>query len=177
MSIASADALIALLRELSLLTPAAQRELSEAPARFADAAALIRHLVGRGWLTPYQANQLSRGDGRDLVLGHYVLLERLGEGGMGQVFKARHRNLDRLDAVKLIRPEHLADAGAVERFRREARAAARLSHPHIVRVYDAGAHGGRHFLAMEYVAGTDLAQLVRRGGPLPAGRACQVLYQ
>ncbi|MCI0462897.1 MAG: serine/threonine protein kinase [Gemmataceae bacterium] len=169
--------LVALLHELPLLGPAGREELAGAAARCADPGALIRHLVGRGLLTPYQGNELARGHGRDLLLGHYVLLERLGGGGMGQVFKARHRHLDRLDAVKLIRTGQLDRPEAVERFRREARAAARLCHPHVVRVHDFGEDGGRYFLAMEYVAGTDLDRIVRRDGPLAIGRACRVLYQ
>ena len=67
----------------------------------------------RSWLTPYQINQLFAARGDQLVLGQYVLLERLGEGGMGQVVKARHRRLERLVAIKLIRKERLTQPGAV----------------------------------------------------------------
>jgi serine/threonine protein kinase len=107
----------------------------------------------------------------------YQLLDQLGQGGMGQVYKARHLHMGRTVAVKLIRPDRLTHADAVRRFQREARAAARLAHPNIVTVYDSGHAGGTHFLVMEYVAGTDLARLVRESGPLPIARACAYVRQ
>src|SRR5581483_12095403 len=75
-----------------------------------DPRALARELMHRGWLTPYQANQLCLGRGRELLLGPYLVLERLGEGSIGQVIKARHQKMNRLVALKLIRRELVADA-------------------------------------------------------------------
>src|SRR5258708_27575874 len=147
------------LREHQLLQPAQQDELSGLLIRLADAGELAQELVQRGWLTPYQAQQLLQGHGKELVLGPYRILEPLGEGGMGQVFKARHLRMDRLVALKFIQQEHLASPKALQRFAREARAAAKLSHPNIVLAHDANQVGNVHFLAMEYVEGTDLAQL------------------
>src|SRR5271156_6292017 len=99
---------------------AQQRELAqEVQTRYSDPRVLARQLIERGWLTAYQANQLLQGRGADLVLGPYIILERLGEGGTGQVFKARHQRVQRVDAVKVIRPELLADAEIVSRFYRE----------------------------------------------------------
>ena len=89
---------------------------------------------------------------------------------MGQVFKARNRKLGRVVALKLIRKDRLDNPDAVRRFQREVRAAAPLDHPNIVRAYDADEVGGTHFLVMEYVEGTDLAQLVKKHGPLPVAR-------
>ena len=85
-------------------------------ARFPDPKALARELVLRGWLTSYQVNQLFRDKAGELVLGSYVLLEPIGEGGMGQVFKARHRTLDRRCALKVIHKERLANPEVVQRF-------------------------------------------------------------
>src|SRR5205814_6562341 len=105
------------------------------------------------------------------------VLDRLGEGGMGRVFKARHRRLDRIDALKVIRAELLTDPVAVARFLREAKAAARLAHPNLVTVYDADEAAGTHFLAMEFVAGSDLYRVVRGDGPPSPGSACEFVRQ
>jgi tRNA A-37 threonylcarbamoyl transferase component Bud32 len=101
----------------------------------------------------------------------------LGEGGMGQVFKARHRLLRRTVAVKVIRREQAANPVGVHRFRREAQASARLSHPNIVEVYDAAEINGVHFLVMEYVEGNDLADLLQKHGRLPVSLACAYVHQ
>ena len=96
------------------------------------------------------------------MLGEYVLLEKLGEGGMGKVYKARHRLMNRTVAIKVIRKELLAHSDAVDRFHREIRMAAQLDHPNLVRAHDAAQVGDAHFLVMEYADGTDLHQLVER---------------
>jgi WD40 repeat protein/tRNA A-37 threonylcarbamoyl transferase component Bud32 len=110
-------------------------------------------------------------------LRNYEILGELGRGGMGVVYKARQVQPDRLVALKVIRKERLAHADAVRRFRREALAAARLSHPNIVAVYDADQEGDVHFLAMEYVAGVTLQRLVEQSGPLPPARASDFIRQ
>jgi tRNA A-37 threonylcarbamoyl transferase component Bud32 len=96
----------------------------------------------------------------------YRLLHLLGAGGMGAVFKAEHLVMDRPVALKVIRHDLTGDPAAVERFRREVRSAARLAHPNIVTAHDADQAGDVHFLAMEYVAGISLDQLVQTHGPL-----------
>ena len=109
--------LVSLLQEHPLLEPAQLNEVRRAlAARFPDPVALARELIQRNWLTPYQVNQLFHGRGADLVLGNYVLLTRLGEGGMGQVFKARHRKLGKVVALKLLRKDRLAGPEAIRRF-------------------------------------------------------------
>jgi len=142
-----------------------------------DPRALARELLGRGWLTAFQVNQLLQGRGAELALGPYVLLERLGKGGMGQVFKARHRLMNRVVALKVIRPDFLAREGAAQRFRREIQAAAQLSHPNIVHAYDADCVGQTHFLVMEYVEGIDLAKLLKERGRQPVAQACEYARQ
>lgn len=94
---------------------------------------------------------------------HLEILELLGQGGMGAVYKARQPGLDRFVALKILPPETTADAGFAERFAREARALARLNHPNIVSVYDFGTAGTLHHLTMEYVEGVNLRQMVRSG--------------
>jgi serine/threonine protein kinase len=145
--------------------------------RSPDARALAKELIQRDWLTPYQVNQLFQGRGDSLVLGQYVLVERLGEGGMGYVFKARHHGLGRVVALKLIRKDRLTSPGAVRRFHHEIQAAARLCHPNVVQAYDADEINGQHFYIMEYVPGIDLAKLVRRSGALPVVQACEYVRQ
>ncbi len=177
-ALVTAAPLVQGLREYRLLEPAQLQELEALLPRFADARALAGELIRRSWLTPYQANQLLQGRGRELVLGSYVLLERLGEGGMGQVFKARNWKLGRVVALKVIRKDRLANPDAVRRFRREVQAAAALSHPNIVHAYDADEIDGTHLLVMECVEGaSDLARLLKKNGPLPVAQACKYIRQ
>ena len=107
----------------------------------------------------------------------YEVLELLGAGGMGSVYKARHRLMDRLVALKVIRPRLLDRPGVVERFHREMKAAGNLLHPNIVTAHDAEQAGGTHFLVMEFVEGVTLAQHVAERGPLPAAEACDYVRQ
>jgi tRNA A-37 threonylcarbamoyl transferase component Bud32 len=107
----------------------------------------------------------------------YRIMEFLGSGGMGKVFKAVHRLMQRPVAIKVINRDLVRRPEAVERFRREVKAAARLSHPNIVTAYDAEEAGGTHFLVMEFVEGTNLAREVAGRGPLPVGAACDFTRQ
>lgn len=175
-AIGPAADLLEALRHCQLLSPSQWNELG-AGGKWADAKALAGNLLQRGWLTPYQVNQLLQGRGQDLVLGSYLLLERLGEGGAGQVFKARHQKMDRIVALKIIRKELLDDEEAVARFFREIEIVSRLDHPNVVHAYDAGPAGPTFFLAMELVEGTDLGRLVKNGGQLPAAQACAYIRQ
>jgi WD40 repeat protein/serine/threonine protein kinase len=144
---------------------------------YSDPRNLARELVRRGWLSPYQVNHIFQDRAPDLVVGTYVLSERLGEGGMGQVFKARHSKLGRIVALKIIRKDRLQNAEALRRFHRETQAAAQLSHPNVVLAYDADRIGDSHFIAMEYVDGIDLSRLVKEQGPLPVEQACEYIRQ
>ena len=92
------------------------------------------------------------------ILGHYRVLEKLGEGGMGVVYKAQDFHLDRLVALKVLPPDKLTDPGRQQRFTQEAKAASALNHPHIITIYDIASDGGIDFIAMEYVAGKTLDQ-------------------
>src|SRR5688572_13283872 len=93
------------------------------------------------------------------LLGDYELLNQLGHGGMGVIYRARQQRLDRIVAVKVIRGGALARKELVTRFHTEAAAAARLQHTSIVAIYEVGEHDGQHFYSMEYVAGHSLAEL------------------
>ena len=120
-----------------------------------------------GKLTKYQAQAVYQGKIKGLVFGEYVVLDKLGEGGMGVVLKAQHRRMKRVVAVKMIARRSLKSPDAVKRFYREVEAAAKLEHPNIVTAYDASEHDGMHYLVMEYVEGKDLAAIVKEKGPLP----------
>jgi WD40 repeat protein len=156
---------------------AAIRARIASPDAPADAQTLARELVRAGRLTSYQAGAVLQGKTRGLFIGNYVVLDKLGAGGMGMVFKARHSRLKRDVALKLLPPSVARDPSAVLRFQREAKAAAKLSHPNVVAVLDADEFRGLHFLVMEYVEGRDLARLVRQRGPLPVPEAIDCLVQ
>jgi serine/threonine protein kinase len=116
-------------------------------------------------------------DGLPKTFGQYRLLERIGQGGMGTVYKAHHTHLKRTVAVKLLRAGRTRDPQAVARFQGEMEAVGRLDHPNLVRAHDAGEVDGQHFLTMEYLDGVDLARLVRLSGPLPVADACEAVRQ
>ncbi len=107
----------------------------------------------------------------------YRVLALVGSGGMGAVYKAEHRLMERLVALKVMAANLLGSPAMVERFHREVKAAARLSHPNIVTAHDAEQAGDLHLLVMEYVEGTDLARVVAERGPLPIGEACEYVRQ
>lgn len=177
--VASTADFVAALQEHQLLEAAQLQEVMESlQLQFEEPAALGRAIAERGWLTSYQSEQILKGKAADLVFGPYRILELLGEGGMGQVFKALHRRLFRIVALKVIRQDRLSkDPEVVKRFQREAQAAAQLSHPNVVLIYDADQIDQTHFLTMEYVEGVDLAQLVKQSGPLPVAQACEYMRQ
>ncbi len=107
----------------------------------------------------------------------YRITELLGRGGMGDVYKAEHRLMNRPVALKVINGQLVNSTAAIQRFQREVQAAARLTHRNIVTAYDAEQAGDTHFLVMEFVDGTDLAALVRLQGPLPVTQACAYIRQ
>src|SRR5262249_12813756 len=106
----------------------------------------------------------------------YDILGPLGVGGMGGVYKARHRRLGKLMALKLL-PQGPMSAAVLDRLRQEMQAVGRLNHAHIVQAHDAGEVDGVPYLAMEYVEGVDLAKLVERHGPLGVADACEIMRQ
>lgn len=111
----------------------------------------------------------------DSLLGPYRILSKLGAGGMGTVYKARHQHLDKIVAVKVLPARLTREPEAVARFKREMKAVGRITHPNIVQAFDAGEIDGTHFLAMEYVDGTDLNQLVKTNGPMTVPNACKAI--
>jgi eukaryotic-like serine/threonine-protein kinase len=138
---------------------------------------VARALVEAGLLTRFQAERLLAGRTAGFFLGQYRILDQVGRGGMGRVFKAEHLTLQRVVALKVLMPHALESDRARELFLREVRAAAQLVHPNIVTAYDANETDGRFFLVLEYVDGPNLEQLVRKQGPLAVGLACDYVRQ
>ncbi len=106
------------------------------------------------------------------IFGDYELLERIGQGGMGVVWKARQQKLNRIVALKLMLSGPLAGEAEIKRFQSEARSAATLQHPNVVAIHEVGEQDGRHFFSMDYIEGKSLSDVVRRT-PLPAERAAR----
>ena len=128
----------------------------------ADPAAIADMLGERGWLTPYQVRYLVKGRGKELRIGQYVIVNYVGEGGMGVVYKAVQPALGRVVALKVVKSERLSNPRALRRFQREVKATAQLNHPNIVSAYHADQADDKLFLVMEFVYGNSLAQRVQR---------------
>jgi eukaryotic-like serine/threonine-protein kinase len=138
---------------------------------------VARALVQKGLLTKFQAELLLVGRNTGFVLGQYRILDLLGQGGMGRVFKAEHIAMGRTVALKVLAPQHTKTEKARALFIREVQAAAKLMHPNIVTAHDANDIDGRHYLVMEYIDGPNLDQLVRERGTLTVGLACDIIRQ
>ncbi len=147
-------------------------EIQERSAEF-----LARQLVRTRKLTEYQAGALLQGKSRGLAIGNYLVLDKVGQGGMGMVFKAQHRLLKMIVALKVLPPSSAAQDAAVHRFRREMEAVARLDHRNIVAAFDGGEFNGLHYYVMELVDGTDLSSLVKANGPMSVAQALECLTQ
>jgi serine/threonine protein kinase len=178
----TADDYLALVRRSGVVAPAALDALSQCLAAEPDPPAAPRQLANRmvrdGLLTVLQASLLLRGKWRNFVLcGKYKLLEHLGSGGMGQVFLCEHARMCRRVAIKILPPERAIDPACLRRFYREAQAVGALNHPNIVHAHDVDHDGRLHFLVMEYVDGTSLQDVVKKGGALPLPRACHYVRQ
>lgn len=141
-----------------------------------DLSKLAGLFVRDGLLTFFQAEQFLLGKWKRFTIGKYKVLERLGSGGMGQVFLCEHKLMRRKVAVKVLPTAKAEDPSSLERFYREARAVAALDHPNIVRAYDIDQDDNLHFLVMEYVDGISFQDLIKKHGPLDVNRACHYMY-
>jgi serine/threonine protein kinase len=147
------------------------------PALPDDPSQLVAELIKANLLTPYQAKQLLAGKFRGFIIGPYRILRPLGQGGMGTVFLANHTTLNRKVALKILSPQHAKDRLNLERFQREARTAASLDHPNIVKLFDISQGAGVHFLVMEFVEGKNLQAFLADTGPLHFAQAVQYIAQ
>jgi serine/threonine-protein kinase len=112
-----------------------------------------------------------------LLGNRYRILELIGEGGMALVYKAECILLQRIVAIKILRPQYSSDKEFVERFRREAQSAASLSHSNVVNIFDVGREGDTHYIVMEYISGTNLKELIRKEAPFSLSRALRITLQ
>jgi serine/threonine protein kinase/CheY-like chemotaxis protein len=149
-----------------------------------DRGRLLARLVEEDLLTQYQANMIGAGKMRDLVLGDYRILDRIGAGDMAVVFRAEHLKSRHEVAIKAFAPVPGSDTMPVLRFFAERKTVAQLRHPNIVNVLDVGEQPAAdprqpsvYYYVMEHVAGQDLEALVKKNGPLPPDRACEVIFQ
>jgi CheY-like chemotaxis protein/tRNA A-37 threonylcarbamoyl transferase component Bud32 len=142
-----------------------------------DGAEAAREWVVAGKLTPFQADAVLGRRFDDLRMGNYEILDRLGAGGMGTVYKARHRRMKRIVALKVLSKEVAASEKFTQRFQREVETIARLTHPNIVMAFDADEGAAGPFLVMEFVNGRDLASEVTTGGPMPVEAAVDRILQ
>lgn len=145
--------------------------LTDDPREAAD------QMVQGGVITNFQAEQFLLGKWRGFTIGKFKLLERVGVGGMGQVFLCEHMFMKRRVAVKVLPPAKAEHPAALGRFYREARAAGLLEHANIVRTHDIDQDGNLHFIVMEYVDGANLLEIVRKFGPMEIGRAVHYVRQ
>lgn len=173
------DKFLELIAESNLLPPdllaRVRRRVDDSKGEV-DPRSVAKWLVEKQYLTLWQAKQLLAGRSR-FYLGRYKLLDRIGKGGMGVVFRAQHAVMDRTVALKVMARHLLNKPRAVERFNREVKTAAALHHPNIITAFDADRVGNTHFLVMEFVDGVDLNSWLRTRGPLPVAAACECIMQ
>lgn len=141
----------------------------------ADTAA--EQFVKLGLLTPFQVKRLLSGKSDGFILGPYIILEPLGEGRRGKVYRARHRTMNRIVAIKLLTPDRTRPADFRDAFESATKTAVQLLHPNIVTTYDANRCGEALYAVLEYVPGENLHSLVRTAAPLPVELACDCARQ
>ncbi len=176
------EQLLGLIRKSNLVDPQHLEQylnqIGVSPSSSLDIKEFTQLLIRAGMLTHFQSEQLLLGKWRGFAIGKYRVLERLGSGGMGNVYLCEHVQMCHKVAIKVLPTAKNNDPAALGRFYREARAAGVLDHPNLVRAFDIDQDGELHFLVMEYVDGVNLQQLVgRRREPLAIPRACYYIYQ
>ena len=177
----SSSEFLSAVEELGILPESVLRDIRSrssdgAEAEDVSASVLADQLVENGMLTLLQARRLLVGKASTLTYGRYVLLEHIGTGAMGRVFKARHRLMDRVVALKVILPMCVASKHSVARFFREMKIVGLLDHPNVVRAYDADQHDGSPYIVMEHLDGEDFEQALR-GGQFPVQEIIECMSQ
>jgi serine/threonine-protein kinase len=178
MTIDSVDSLYQALVRIRLLTPdQIEQVANELVPVYRDPRRLADNLVAIDWLTEYQRRILFEGDWNSLNIGQYQILDRLGEGGVSEVFKARDTWHNRIVALKVLRANLVSQQAGARQFRQELQAITRLSHPNVIKTYDVLQAGTVSSFSMEYVEGIDLHQFVATHGALSVEHACEFARQ
>ncbi|GIW80628.1 MAG: hypothetical protein KatS3mg105_2435 [Gemmatales bacterium] len=177
MAIDTIDGFIDVLKRSRLLTEEQEHAVVTLRRSFDEPQMLAWYLFDCGLLTTYQINQLFHGNGHKLVLGDYVLLEQLGHGSVGQVFKVLSRSEQEIFALKMLRDSLVSNPEAVRQFQWEMHVIAQLEHENIIRTVETGEDEGRYYFVMEFLEGAHLARLVQQAGPLPVSLACRYTWQ
>lgn len=141
-----------------------------------DPVAMAERLIDDQILTAYQARRFLNNKPHGLLVGRYIILDRIGTGSMGRVYKAHHQMMDRVVALKIIAPEIASNEKVVARFQREMKLVGRLDHPHVVRAFDADRFNRTLFIVMEYVAGYSLGERLKKG-PIPVSEMIEYAVQ
>ena len=166
------------IEESGLLSPDEVHSIQGSAEKTDDTATLYKTLIDAHGVTPWQIKRLEEGETNlKIEGGRYLLCEKIGQGGMGAVYKARHLRLNRDVALKMIDPQKVSHPNLIARFHREVKIASKLQHEHVVQALDVGEHEGTTFLVLEYVDGCDLAVIVKRDGPLEVGEAVAICVQ
>ena len=171
------DVFLRNLRMSKLLTSQQFRVVIDKLSDVEEPREIAKALVSWNFLTKFHAKMLLQGKSSGFFIGPYRIMELLGQGGMGRVYKAVHQTMNRVVALKVLSAQVVNSERAKELFLREAQATAQLAHPNIVMAFDANEVSGRHYLAMEYVDGPNLDQYVKKHGPLHPGLACEIVFQ
>ena len=153
-----------------------QRWQAEAKENSANLAQFTKWLIANKYVTEYQAGLLAKGHADDFFLGEYMILERLGRGGMAGVYKAAHP-LGQVVAIKVLPPSQTKNPLAFGRFQREAELSRKLKHANVVRSFQVGQMGGLHYLVMEYLEGETLEGVLERRKRLPPAEAVRLIHQ
>ena len=182
MSEPSANSFVNLLERSGVVDPdslkpaiAALKKKAKAAGKEVTTSRLVKYLIECELITQWQADKFLAGKYKGFFLGKFKLLRHLGSGGMSSVYLARHKISDQLRAIKVLPRKKVADKSYLDRFYLEARIAASLNHPNVVRIYDICEEDGVHYMVMEYAKGEDLLELVTRTGPLKFAEAAKYI--
>lgn len=178
MPVATSNEFLETLRRSGLLDETVLDEaLSTYTGTTEESTKIAEYLIQKKLITSFQAKSLIAGRTKGLIIGAYKILDKIGAGGMGVVYLAEHDKLNRRVAIKILPEDKTRDKLALERFYREARAAAALDHPNIVKAFDVSDFQGLHYLVMEYIDGANLQKYVDTKGPLPWKTAVNIIIQ